>query len=142
MPEELENNLNGEVTVEEKKEYGSLGGHAQHIRISRRDSLMNDLRNGTAQGVFSCVLAFFAGALLIAAIIQSYFAAGASGYEVGVELVFAVAFDLVGFGFSVAGFRDKDKIRHYAEKRGHIACIVIFFLLAAVFVYGLITWLN
>ena len=49
MIPDLENE--GESVVEEQKPFGSAGRRQEHLKISRRDTLVNDLKNSTGEGL-------------------------------------------------------------------------------------------
>lgn len=122
--------------LEEEKSYGHVG-KMRHITISRRDTLVNDFKNSTVQGLV-CLL-FSIGALLmtLGGIYRSYRMAGSGGFELGLMMIGALLLAVISLLFGVLGLRNHKKIRHYMEKRGIVISIIVIIGLIALFIAGL-----
>ena len=132
----------GETEIKEKDALGHVGGKARHFRISRRDSFVNDVKNGTAEGVFSEFSAVVSFIILVVTVYLSFVAMGNASFEAGVAVIVSFVFAVLGLVFAIAGFKNHKKIRHYAEKRGLIASLVLMAGIIALFVLGLVKVLN
>ena len=122
--------------IEEEERLGSVG-KTQHIRFSRRDTIANDFRNSTIEGLVSILLSFFALVLVFLAVYESYKSAGNAGYLSGAACFTAVVFAILGIIFGIKGLRNRKKIRHYMEGRGIVLGILVILAAAAIFLYGL-----
>ena len=122
--------------IEEEKQYGHVG-KTRHIRISRRDTLVNDFKNSTIQGLISLLLSVASMLLLFFGIYRSYRFKGAGGYEVGLMMIGALLVAVISVLFGVLGLRNRKKIRHYMEKRGILISIIVMLCLIALFIAGL-----
>ena len=114
----------------------------EHFRISRRDTLVNDLKNSTVEGLGSLGLSVVALILLIASILISYTQACRSGVLLGLIPLFAFLLSAAAVIFAGFGFRRKDKVRHYMEKRGLIIALVSIAGLLYLYIRGLIIVLE
>ncbi len=132
----------GKEIQEEEQRLGHVGDKVEHFRISRRDTLVNDLRNSTVEGITSFGAALTALLLLLVAIFLSYRAGGRSGYAAGILMVIDVLFTIAAVIFAGLGFKRKDKVRHYMEKRGLILGLIVAAALTALYVRGLILYLQ
>ena len=122
--------------IEEEERLGSVG-KTQHIRFSRRDTIVNDFKNSTVEGLVSIILSFFSLVLLFLAVYESYKLAGEAGYVAGIAVFTAVVFAVLGIIFGIRGFRNRKKIRHYMEGRGIVLGIIVILSAAALYLYGL-----
>ena len=75
--------------IEEEKQYGHVG-KMRHIRISRKDTLVNDFKNSTIQGLVSLLLSLGAFLLMFFGIYRSYRMSGEGGYDVGLLMIGAL----------------------------------------------------
>ncbi|MBQ6551337.1 MAG: hypothetical protein IJL78_08015 [Lachnospiraceae bacterium] len=122
--------------IEEEKSYGHIG-KTRHITISRRDTLINDFKNSTVQGLVSLLLSLGALFMVFFGIYRSYRMEGAGGYELGILMILALLFAVLSLLFGVLGLRNRKKIRHYMEKRGIVISIIVILGLIALFITGL-----
>ncbi len=123
--------------IEEEKQYGHVG-KTRHIRISRRDTIVNDFKNSTVQGLISLLLSVGSLLLLFFGIYRSYRMQGAGGYEVGLLMIGALLVAVISVLLGVLGLRNRKKIRHYMEKRGIMISIIVTLCLIALFIAGLV----
>lgn len=123
--------------VEKNESLGAVG-KMQHISVSRKDTIINDFKNSTIQGVFSLALSFLGLVMLGLSILRSYREGGHSEYTIGLVLIGILAIEIFSLIIGIKGLKNRKKIRHYMEKRGiAIACIVILILIG-LFVWGAI----
>ena len=127
--------------IEEEEPLGSVG-KTRHLTISRRDTIVNDLKNSTASGLVSFMLSVFALILLALCIFDSYRNAGMSGILVGVILFAAFIAAVLAIIFGILGYRNKTKIRHYMEGRGIVLGAVALAGLIALYIIGAISFFG
>lgn len=118
------------------------GSKYLHITISRKDTILNDLKNGTVQGIVSVSLILVAILLFWIAILYSYNKKGEAGYLVGVVMVISLVLSLASIIFGLVGLKNRTKIRHYLERRGILFSLIHIGLLVAVYVRGLLIFLQ
>ncbi|MBQ6680138.1 MAG: hypothetical protein IJM76_09000 [Lachnospiraceae bacterium] len=121
--------------LEEEEPLGSIG-KTRHFTISRRDTIINDLKNSTAAGLVSFMLSVFSLILLVICIYDSYRNAGKSGMVIGIILFGAFVSSILAIIFGCLGYRNRGKIRHYMEGRGIVLGIIVLAALIALFVIG------
>lgn len=122
---------------EQEQPYGKLAGATTHFKISRRDTLVNDFKNSTIEGALSFGFSLVSALILLAGIFFSYRRGGEAGYIVGLVMIISGLFAGTSVVLSSIGFRRKDKVRHYMEKRGLVISIIVIALLTALFARGL-----
>lgn len=114
----------------------------EHFKISRRDTIVNDLKNSTKEGLASFAISIVSLLLVVTAVLVSYYQHGQSRALIGLIPIFAFVLAVGAVIFAIFGFRRKDKVRHYMEKRGLVIALVTIAVLIAVFVRGLILFLG
>ena len=122
--------------IEEEKQYGHVG-KMRHIRISRKDTLVNDFKNSTIHGLVSLLLSLGAFLLMFFGIYRSYRMSGEGGYDVGLLMIGALLVAASSILFGILGIRNRKKIRHYMEKRGIVISVIVSLCLIALFIAGL-----
>ena len=127
--------------IEEQQELGSVG-RTQRIIISRRDTLVNDLKNSTVQGLVSFLLSIGSLALILTGVYLSFRAGGNGGVLLGLLMIAALLFALLSIIMGILGFRNRKKIRHYMERRGIIISIICIGSLIALYVRGILIYLG
>ncbi|MBR6405984.1 MAG: hypothetical protein IKS18_07335 [Lachnospiraceae bacterium] len=127
--------------IEEQQELGSVG-RTQRIIISRRDTLVNDLKNSTVQGLVSFLLSIGSLALILTGFYLSFRAGGNGGVLLGLLMIAALLFALLSIIMGILGFRNRKKIRHYMERRGIIISIICIGSLIALYVRGILIYLG
>ena len=110
----------------------------EHFKISRRDTLVNDLKNSTKEGLLSFGISLVALLIVIASVLISYYQKGSSRAIIGLLPLFAFILSIGALIFAVLGFRRKDKVRHYMEKRGLLISLITIVILIVIFIRGLI----
>ena len=110
----------------------------EHFKISRRDTLVNDLKNSTKEGLLSFGISLVSLLIVAASILISYYENGASRAIIGLLPLFSFILSIGALIFAAFGFRRKDKVRHYMEKRGLIISLLTIAILIAIFIRGLI----
>ena len=110
----------------------------RHISISRRDTMLNDLKNSTVEGILSFVLSLGAFFLLIYAVYDSYRQGGEAGIEIGILPLISLVVAVISLILASVGRKNRKKIRHYMENRGTVVSIIVIVLVAAVLTAGLI----
>ena len=140
MIPELENE--GESVVEEQKPFGSAGRRQEHLKISRRDTLVNDLKNSTGEGLAAFGLSVVALLTVLSSVLVSYYRQGEAGMFLGLMPVIALVLAVLALIFSGLGFRRKDKVRHYMEKRALVIALITLTLLIALYVRGAILYFG
>jgi len=127
-----------EVT-EQKNGKGAIG-KIRHITISRRDTMVNDLKNSTIEGCFSAAAGVIALIVLALAVRFSYRAGGEAGYEVGILAFLAFLMAILAVLFGIRGTRNGNKLRHQMEKRGILLGALIMGAVIALFIRGVILY--
>ena len=127
--------------IEEQQELGSVG-RTQRIIISRRDTLVNDLKNSTVQGLVSFLLSIGSLALILTGFYLSFRAGGNGGILLGLLMIAALLFALLSIIMGILGLRNRKKIRHYMERRGIIISIICIGSLIALYVRGILIYLG
>ena len=117
-------------------------GRTQRIIISRRDTLVNDLKNSTVQGLVSFLLSIGSLALILTGFYLSFRAGGNGGVLLGLLMIAALLFALLSIIMGILGFRNRKKIRHYMERRGIIISIICIGSLIALYVRGILIYLG
>ena len=110
----------------------------EHFKISRRDTLVNDLKNSTKEGLLSFGISLVALLIVVASVLISYYQKGSSRAIIGLLPLFAFILSIGALIFAVLGFRRKDKVRHYMEKRGLLISLITIVILIVIFIRGLI----
>lgn len=128
--------------IRETDEIGSVRQKTVHFRISRKDTLVNDLKNSTAEGIVSSALSVVGLILLVIAVIVSFYEQGSSGVFIGLLPVLSLLLSVASLIFATAGLKRKDKIRHYMEKRGLAISLVTIAILIALYIRGLVIFLQ
>ncbi len=127
--------------IEEEERLGSVG-KTQRIKISRRDTMVNDLKNSTAQGILSFIVSLVALGAAGTAVYLSYRAAGHADYPVGILMIAALLISVVSIVLGVSGLKNRKKIRHYMEVRGIIVSVLLILALIGLYVWGLLLYLG
>ena len=121
--------------IEDEEPLGSIG-KTRHFTISRRDTIVNDLKNSTASGLVSFMLSVFSLILLVICVYDSYRNAGKSGVIIGIILFLAFVASILAIVFGILGYRNHSKIRHYMEGRGILLGGIVLTALTVLFVIG------
>lgn len=127
--------------IEEEQQFGSVG-KTRHMKISRRDTAINDLKNSTIQGMLSLAFVTISFFMTLACIFISYKNAGSAGYLIGFLMVQALGFSILGVIVGFFGLRNRKKIRHYMEKRGIIIGFILITIYLLLFVRGIFIFLG
>ncbi len=127
--------------IEEQQELGSVG-RTQRITISRRDTLLNDLKNSTVQGLLSFVLSIAAASVMLSGFYLSFRAGGSGGILIGILMIGSLMLSAASVILGIAGLKNRKKIRHYMEKRGIIISAVCIASLIALYVRGILIFLG
>ena len=109
----------------------------EHFSVSRRDTLVNDLKNSTGFGILSFAAALFALILLGVSVYLSYQSSGNGGFLLGILAIGAGLLSILAVVFGILGLRNHTKTRHYVEKRGIVLGTVVLILLTVIFIRGL-----
>jgi len=118
------------------------GAKYLHITISKRDTFLSDIKNGTVQGIISMSLAIINIIIDIVAIFISYANKGAANPYIGILPFVTLIFAIASIIFALVGLKNKFKIRHYLEHRGIIFSIIQILFLIFVYVRGLFIFLE
>ena len=127
--------------IEEQQELGSVG-RTQRITISRRDTLINDLKNSTVPGLISFLLSITSAAAILLGFYFSFRAAGNAGVYLGLLMIGALLLSVLSIVMGAIGLRNRKKIRHYMERRGIIISIICIGSLIALYVRGILIYLG
>ncbi len=109
------------------------------ITVSRRETLLNNLKGATVFGIIAQVFSVLALLAVLVGIYVSYRMKGRGGYAVGILMILAFVAAAASVVLSVLGFRDHEKSRHYMERRSVIISAAVLVFLTVVFFRGL--WL-
>lgn len=109
------------------------------ITVSRRETLLNNLKGATVFGIIAQILSVLALLTVLSGIYMSYRMKGRGGYVLGILMILAFVAAAASVVLSVLGFRDHEKSRHYMERRSVIISAVVLVFLTVVFFRGL--WL-
>ena len=129
-----------DIIVEEER-LGSVG-KTQRIKISRRDTMVNDLKNSTVQGILSFIVSLAALAAAGVSVFLSYRAAGRAGYIVGILMIAALLLAVFSIVLGTMGLKNRKKIRHYMEVRGIVVSVILILALIGLYVWGLLMYLG
>ena len=127
--------------IEEEKELGSVG-KTQRIIISRRDTLANDLKNSTVQGLISFIASLAAAGIIIAGFLISFRNAGRGGFIVGILMIGALLMAAFSIVMGILGLKNRHKIRHYMEQRGLVISALCVISLIVMYVRGILIYLG
>ncbi len=109
------------------------------ITVSRRETLLNNLKGATVFGIIAQVFSVLALLAVLVGIYVSYRMKGRGGYALGILMILAFVAAAASVVLSVLGFRDHEKSRHYMERRSVIISAAVLVFLTVVFFRGL--WL-
>lgn len=109
----------------------------RYLRISRKDTLVNDLKNSTQSGILSFIFSIIALGFFIAGLIRSYNFHGEAGRSLWLFTALSFFFMILSVLFSIIGFKNRAKVRHYMERRGLFLSIIVFGLLLWIFIKGI-----
>ena len=109
------------------------------ITVSRRETLVNNLKGATVFGIIAQVFSVIALLAVFAGIYMSYRMKGQGGYGLGILMILAFVASVTSLILSLLGFRDHEKSRHYMERRSVIISAVVLIFLTVIFIRGL--WL-
>lgn len=129
-----------DIIVEEER-LGSVG-KTQRIKISRRDTMVNDLKNSTVQGILSFIVSLAALAAAGVSVFLSYRAAGRADYIVGILMIAALLLAVFSIVLGSMGLKNRKKIRHYMEVRGIVVSVILILALIGLYVWGLLMYLG
>ena len=129
-----------DIIVEEER-LGSVG-KTQRIKISRRDTMVNDLKNSTVQGILSFIVSLAALAAAGVSVFLSYRAAGRADYIVGILMIVALLLAVFSIVLGTMGLKNRKKIRHYMEVRGIVVSVILILALIGLYVWGLLMYLG
>ncbi|MBQ4001117.1 MAG: hypothetical protein II601_01930 [Lachnospiraceae bacterium] len=110
----------------------------KRITVSRRETLLNNLKGGTVFGIIAQVLSIVALLIVLIGIYLSYRMKGRGGYSLGVLMILAFVAATASVILSVFGFRDHEKSRHYMERRSVIISAAVLIFLTVIFIRGLV----
>lgn len=127
--------------VEEEEKLGAVG-KTQHLKFSRKDTIVNDLKNSTVQGIISFLLSLAAVGLDIGAVYNAYTHAGKAGVFTGILMISAFLIAIVGVILAIRGLKNRKKIRHYMEWRGIVICGVVWIVTIALYIRGVQLYFN
>lgn len=127
-------------TLQQNKTEEPLGNFKKprKITVSRRETLLNNLKGATVFGIIAQVFSILSLLAVIVGIYLSYRMHGRGGYGLGILMIlsfFAAAASLV---LSLFGFRDHEKSRHYMERRSVIISAVVLVFLTVIFIRGIV----
>ena len=105
----------------------------RRITVSRRETLLNNLKGGTVFGIIAQILSILALFVVLIGIYLSYRMKGRGGYALGILMILSFVSALASVILSVFGFRDHEKSRHYMERRSVIISAVVLIFLTAIF---------
>ena len=126
-----------DVNEQDRYEIRPEKPHTAHILISRRDSVSNDLKNSTWQGILSFGLSLAGCVILFLTIYYSYRSEGQAGYEAGFFLLIDLLIAVISIVLGRAGNKNRKKIRHYMEKRGIVIGCLLIVILLILFIRGI-----
>ena len=109
----------------------------RRITVSRRETLLNNLKGGTVFGIIAQILSILSLLAVLIGIYLSYRMKGRGGYGLGGLMILSFASALSAVILSVFGFRDHEKSRHYMERRSVIISAVVLVFLTVIFIRGL-----
>ena len=127
-------------TLQQNKTEEPLGNFKKprKITVSRRETLLNNLKGATVFGIIAQVFSILSLLAVLVGIYLSYRMHGRGGYGLGILMIlsfFAAAASLV---LSLFGFRDHEKSRHYMERRSVIISAVVLVFLTVIFIRGIV----
>ncbi len=114
----------------------------KHLRFSRRDTALNDLKNSTPEGIISFALSVISLLILVFAIYFSFRYNGNGDFRLGVLALISFLMSVMAVILSAVGFRNRKKIRHYMEKRAIVISLIVIIALVIIFINGLKIYLG
>ncbi len=128
--------------IDEEQPLGHVKGSHRRIIISRRDTILNDLKNSTVQGLLSFIASILSVLTVLSGFLLSFREAGDSGYYLGLIMILALLLAVFSLIMGILGLKNRKKIRHYMEKRGLVISIICILSLIALYVYGILRYLE
>ena len=127
--------------IQKNSEEEPLGNFKKpkRITVSRRETLLNNLKGATVFGIIAQVLSVLALLAVLVGVYLSYRMEGRGGYALGILMIISFFSASAALILSVFGFRDHEKSRHYMERRSVIISAVVLVFLTVIFIRGL--WL-
>lgn len=122
--------------IVDKNEPMGAVGKTQHISVSRKDTLINDFKNSTAQGLIAFALSLVGFGMLAFAVHRSYSTGGEAGFMIGVFMIAALIVEITALILGIKGLENRKKIRHYMEKRAIAVAIFMILALIALYIRG------
>lgn len=126
---------------EEAKQFGHVG-EISHMTVSRRDTVLNDIKGSTVQGIVSLILSLLSVFCIFYGIYRSYLDAGNAGIQIGGLMAGALALATASILTALSGLKNREKIRHYMEKRAILISGLAIAVLAELYIFGLILGLR
>ena len=110
----------------------------KRITVSRRETLLNNLKGATVFGIIAQILSVLSLFAVLLGIYLSYRMKGEGGYGLGILMILAFVMAAAALVLSLLGFRDHEKSRHYMERRSVIISAVVLIFLTVIFIRGLV----
>lgn len=110
---------------------------AKHLKFSRRDTMVNDWKNSTAEGITSFILSLLAVILFLLAVYFSFRSGGQGSVMLGVLGFLSFLLGCISIVFALIGLRNRRKIRHYMEWRAIVISGLLVIGLVMIFIYGI-----
>lgn len=127
---------------EREKDFSEIQPKTKHITISRKDTMLNDLKNSTVEGILSFIFSLISIGVTALGIYSGYVSSGKAGYAVGIFPIIALLMAAESIVLGIFGLKNRKKIRHYMERRGIILSSILILLLIALYIWGLKIYLG
>lgn len=108
----------------------------ENIPVSERDNIDFSVKKVTLWGILSCVMIWLELTTFTTSIVISYKENGEAGPLLGIAGVLIVIFSIAGANFGYLGLKKKGRIRHVIDWIGLVANLIVFVLIAALYVFG------
>jgi len=108
------------------------------ITVSRRETLLNNLKGATVPGILAQIFSVIALLQVLTGIYLSYRMKGEGGYGLGILMIAAFLSAAAALVLSLIGFRDHEKSRHYMERRSVIISAAVLIFLTVIFIRGIV----
>lgn len=114
----------------------------KRIVISKRDTIANDIKNGTVQGLIALIFSVLSVILFLVSIYVSYRLQGEADFGIGIVMFMTLVAAITSVILAFSGLKNKEKSRHYMERRALIIAFVAIACLTAVFIRGVILFAS
>ncbi len=108
----------------------------ENIPVRERDNIDFSVKKVTFWGILSCVMIWLEVTSFTTSVVISYKENGDAGPLLGIAGVLIVIFSIAGANFAYLGLKKKGRIYHTLDWIGLVVNLIVFILMAALYVFG------